>query len=80
MDEQALHNTVAFIRTGARTLANQEQDNAKAASLLVTGEQLIQQIVKLLKSKDEGKTDEPAKPSVEKMPATMPAEAPLEAE
>ena len=52
MNEQQLQNAVIFIRNGARVLANQEADNAKAASLLSAGEETVKLIVELAKPKE----------------------------
>lgn len=48
MNENQLQNAVAFIRTGARTISNQEQDNAKAATILATGEDVVKALVEMV--------------------------------
>jgi hypothetical protein len=52
MNEQQLQNAIALIRTGARAMSAQEVDNAKAASILMTGEETVKLITEMAKPQE----------------------------
>ena len=53
MNEQQLQNAIALIRTGARAISTQEADNAKAASILMTGEDTVKLLTEMVTPKQE---------------------------